>query len=268
MFFRVFLLLFPFFALGPLAAGASWQTSPRASVLVVGGAMMNGDQFSDPTLPTMREHFAGCKQIALVLHASHPAERDAMEARMKKAFAHLGGIEATSVHRFDDAGARELLRKADGIWVGGGETFVLLAELYRAGQLELIRERVRAGVPFGGSSAGANVAGLVIGTTNDFPTAEVPTRGALAIFPAVINPHHPTPQTKADYDARVGKLIGYIKFNPSETVLALANASMVRLNRGKITVTSGSAWIYQTSGVRALKVGDELPELWASAGRK
>ena len=66
----------------------------------------------------------------------------------------------------------------------------------------------------------------------------------------------------------MGKLIGYIKFNPSETVLALANASMVRLNRGKITVTSGSAWIYQTSGVRALKVGDELPELWASAGRK
>ena len=82
MFPRVFLLLLPFFTLGPLMAGPTWVTSPRASVLLVGGSMMNGAHFSDPTLPTMREHFAGCKQIALVLHASHPSERDAMEARM------------------------------------------------------------------------------------------------------------------------------------------------------------------------------------------
>eukprot|EP01035_Chromulina_nebulosa_P057019 gene57019-78133_t len=68
-------------ALAPLTAGPSWQTSPRASVLLVGGAMMNGAHFSDPTLATMREHFGGCKRVALVLHASHPSERDAMEKR-------------------------------------------------------------------------------------------------------------------------------------------------------------------------------------------
>jgi dipeptidase E len=180
---------------------------------------------------------------------------------MQVAFADIGIPEATSLHRFDDAGASGYLAKVDAIWVGGGETFVLLAELYRTGQLAIIRERVLAGVPFGGSSAGANVAGLLIGTTNDFPTAEVPTREALAIFPAVINPHHPTPETKADYDGRVGKILTYRKFNPGESVIGLANAAMVRLHAGKITVPNGAVWLYAGNGQQELKPGADVTEL-------
>ena len=63
----------------------------------------------------------------------------------------------------DVAAARASLGSADGIFIVGGETFVLLAALHRDGLLELIRSRVRSGMPFAGSSAGANVAGLVIG---------------------------------------------------------------------------------------------------------
>ena len=243
------------------AAAPVLHTSDKASVLVIGGAAMSGDHFLDSVLPTLRLHFAGCKRLALVLHASHPDERDKMEARLQKAFAEVGPITAVSIHRADAAGARELLAKADGIVVGGGETFVLLGELYRTGQLQLIRERVLAGVPYVGSSAGANVAGLLIGTTNDFPTAEIPSRDALAIFPATINPHHPLPATKADYDARGGKIKGYLRFNPTETVLALANASSARLHGGRVTITNGTAWLYHGSDVRALPVGEVVPEL-------
>jgi dipeptidase E len=246
-------------------AAPTFLTSPRASVLISGGAMMNGDHFSDNTLPTMRAHYAGCRHIVMILHASHPSDRDAVEARMQKAFAHLGVPVAESVHHRDDAGALALIREADGIWVGGGETFVVLAELYRSGQLAAIRERVLAGIPYGGASAGANVAGLLIGTTNDFPTAEIPTRVALAIFPAVINPHHPVPEPKADFDARAGKIRIYLRFNPTETVLGLGNAALVRLHDGKIILTAGQAWLYRSSGVRALNPGDELTEIETAA---
>jgi dipeptidase E len=232
-----------------------------SSVLVSGGAMMNGNHFLDSTLPAMRAQFAGCKKIALVLHASLPAERDAMEARFQKAFAHLGGFEAVSLHHFDQAGQRALLEQADGIFVGGGETFVLLGELYRLGQLEVIRRRVAAGAPYAGTSAGANVAGLLIGTTNDFPVADIPTRQALGIFPSLINPHHPLPATKADYDARVGKLTIYLKFNPTETVVALANASIAVCRDGKVSLVAGTGWIYQAGKSRELKLGEVVPEL-------
>lgn len=258
-------MLFFGFGFAPMRAGAAtpaFQTTREASVLVIGGAMMTGDHFGDASLPVMREHFAGRGRIALVLHATHPTERDVMEARLKKAFAHLlgEGVQAVSLHWFDDAGARDFLRGADGIFVGGGETFVLLAELHRTGQLALMRERVLAGVPYAGTSAGANVAGLLIGTTNDFPVADIPSRGALAIFPAVINPHHPAPEPKAEFEARAGKIRAYLKFNPSETVLALGNAASVRLHGGRIALMAGKAWIYRAAGVRELVTGEPVTE--------
>lgn len=192
---------------------------------------------------------------------SHPAERDRVEARLQIAFAHLGVPAAESLHRRDDAGAREMLAQADAFFVGGGETLVLLAEVQRSGQRALIRERVLAGVPYGGSSAGANLAGLLIGTTNDFPTADIVSREALAILPATINPHHPLPTAKADYNARVRKIRGYLRFNPIETVLALGNASIVRVHAGRATLVVGTGWIYRTEGVRELVVSEPVPEL-------
>ena len=250
-------------AAAPAASAEGFATSAQASVLVCGGSMMAGAHFADSVLPVMREHYAGCRRVALVLHASHPTDRDAMEARLRTAFVHLlgDGVTVESLHRRDAAGATALLEAADGIVVGGGETFVLLGELQRTGQLELIRARVLAGVPYGGSSAGANVAGLRIGTTNDFPTADVVSRAALGVFPAVINPHFPLPETKADFDARVGKVKTYLKFNPTETVVALGNASIARLHGGEVTLAVGRGWIYRAAGGRELRVGEGVREL-------
>lgn len=238
--------------------GAALAAAP--SVIVGGGAMMNGDQFAESTLPAMREHYAGCRKVVLVLHASHPEDRDRHEERLRRAFAHLCGAEAVSLHHSDAAGQRALLESADGVFVGGGETFVLLAELHRTGQLQLLRERVAAGLIYGGASAGANVAGLLIGTTNDFPVADIPSREALGIFPAVINPHHPA-EKDPDYAARAGKIAIYQRFNPAETVLGVGNAALVRLHDGQVRLVAGEAWLYRAGKSRALKVGEPVPEL-------
>ncbi len=267
---RIFQLLVVGLLLAGRVMGAAtrdegYQTSPQASVLVCGGAMMNGNHFADTVLPVMREHYAGCRRVVLVLHASHPTERDAMELRLRSAFVHFLGDRVTveSLHRRDAEGAKALLSAADGIFVGGGETFVLLGELQRTGQLELIRARVLAGVPYGGSSAGANVAGLRIGTTNDFPTADVVSRAALAIFPAVINPHFPaaTAESKAEFDSRVGKVKAYLKFNPDETVFAMGNTSVARLHGGRVVFAVGQAWVFRADERRALSVGDVVSGL-------
>lgn len=256
-----FILIFAFSFHPARGERVDLQTSAAASVLVCGGSMMNGDHFADSVLTVMKEHYAGCKKIALILHATLPEERDRMEGRLRTAFQHLGGFAVESLHRHNAAGQKALLEKADGIFVGGGETFVLLSELYRSAQIEVLRRRVLAGIPFGGTSAGANVAGLLIGATNDFPVTFVPTRRALAVFPAVINPHHPLPTEKIDFDGRVGKIKTYLRFNPDETVFALANASIARLHAGRVTLAAGAAWVYHGADVRALMPGEEVPEL-------
>lgn len=239
---------------------AALATAASPSVMVSGGTMMNGDHFADSNLPGLREHFAGCRHIALVLHATPVVDLERMEARLQKAFDHLLGAKAESLHHHDAAGQRRLLEAADGIFVGGGETFVLLAELYRLGQLPVIRARVAAGVPYLGTSAGANVAGPFIGTTNDFPVAEIPSRQSLGIFPALINPHHPLPN-ETEFKGRANKIRYYHKFNPHDRILGIGNTSLVRLHGGAVTVVAGSAWLYRADGVRELHAGDTLPEL-------
>jgi dipeptidase E len=255
--------IFLFVAAFVVAIGAH-DAAAAPSVMLSGGTMMNGDHFADSNLAALREHFAGCRHIALVLHASAPADRDRMERRLQRAFAHLSGAKAESLHHRDAAGQRALLESADGIFVSGGETFVLLAELYRLEQLDVIRARVAAGVPYLGTSAGSNVAGLLIGTTNDFPVAEIPSRQALGIFPAVINPHHPLP-TDAEFKGRANKIGIYLKFNPGERVLGIGNTSLVRLRGSTVTVAVGTAWLYRSGDMKELRAGDAMPELLEAA---
>ncbi len=238
----------------------------RPSILVSGGAMMRGNRFAESVQAVLRAHFGAVRRLAVVLHATHPSEQDVMEARLQVAFGELGLRTVQSLHRFDAAGARALLREADGIFLGGGETFVLLAELQRTGQLELVRERALAGVPCGGSSAGANVLGRRIGTTNDFPTTDVASRDALGLLPAAINPHHPSPEKDAEFRVRAAKIRNYLRFNPGERVLALGDAAVLRVHDGTARLAAGLGWLYEPGRERALGVGEPVPELVAGPG--
>jgi dipeptidase E len=224
------------------------EISPIASVLAVGGAMMEGPRFAETTVAPLQEHYQNCHTIALVLHATHPDERDAMESLVASAFRAIGEYEAYSVHRFSAREAKQRLQSVDGIFVGGGETFGLLRELHETGQLELIRARVLADMPYGCSSAGANVTGQVIGTTNDFPVTDIPTRRALGVLPLVINPHHPRADETEACEVRAAKIRSYLRWNPQERVLALGDRAMVRLHGGELRVKRGPVWDYTREG--------------------
>lgn len=82
------------------------------------------------------------------------------------------------------------VRRAEAVFVGGGNTFRLVDALYRHGLLEPIRERVRAGMPYLGVSAGSNVACPTLMTTNDMPIVMPPSFATLGLVPFQINPHY------------------------------------------------------------------------------
>jgi dipeptidase E len=100
------------------------------------------------------------------------------------------GYELVGIHRMPDpVGA---VQEADAIFVGGGNTFRLLGQLYQLRLLEPIRERIRGGVPYLGISAGTNVACPTIRTTNDMPIVQPPSLDALGLVPFQVNAHYYT----------------------------------------------------------------------------
>jgi dipeptidase E len=117
-------------------------------------------------------------------------DRDAYAGRARDRFARMG-FELDSIH--DATGPAMAVERAEAIFVGGGNTFRLLDALWRNDLIEPIARRVRAGMPYIGSSAGSNVACVTIKTTNDMPIIQPPTFDALNLVPFNINPHYLDP---------------------------------------------------------------------------
>ncbi len=114
------------------------------------------------------------------------ADHDGYTQRMREQGLDAFGLEG--IHHHPDP--VQAIRQAEAIFVGGGNTFRLLDALYRFGLLEPIRQRVHAGMPYLGISAGSNVACPTLKTTNDMPIVQPPSFDALGLVPFQINPHY------------------------------------------------------------------------------
>jgi dipeptidase E len=135
----------------------------------------------------MQRHFAGAPRLLFIPYAL--ADHDAYVRKLGERGLD-GGFALDGIHHHADP--RRAVREAAGVYVGGGNTFRLLHALHRFGLIEPLRERVRAGVPYLGISAGTNVACPTIKTTNDMPIVAPPSLEALGLVPFQINPHYYT----------------------------------------------------------------------------
>jgi dipeptidase E len=115
------------------------------------------------------------------------ADYDKYVAMMMERGFHAGR-NLHGIHREKDPKAA--IQNAKAIYVGGGNSFRLLAELYRLNLLDSIREKIRAGAPYVGVSAGTNMACPTLKTTNDMPIVMPPSFAALSLISFQINPHY------------------------------------------------------------------------------
>jgi dipeptidase E len=118
-------------------------------------------------------------------------DRDGYAAKARARFDAMG-FALDSVHDAPE-GPVAAVEKAEALFIGGGNTFRLIDALWHHALVERIRRRVRAGMPYIGSSAGSNVACPSIRTTNDMPIVQPPSFEALNLVPFNINPHYLDP---------------------------------------------------------------------------
>ena len=160
------------------------MSDSAVSVLLGSGGISTEDRRETYT-SLVGSHFSDCQQVLFVPFASD--DHDTYTSRMQD-FLGPDGPSMVGIHTFEDQ--QSAVRDAEGIYVGGGNSFLLIRDLHEIGLIAPIRKRVLAGAPYLGVSAGSNVASPSMMTTNDMPIVLPPSFDSFGIVPFQINPHY------------------------------------------------------------------------------
>lgn len=180
-------------------------------------------------------HFKGAKNILFIPFARPGGLSHAQYTAKAALFFEPLGYTLKGMHSFSSV--KEALAWAHGVFTGGGNTFVLLKSLYELDAVEALREAIQGGMPYMGASAGTNIAGLSIGTSNDMPIVYPPSFEALKLLPYNFNPHYLDPMSNSTHmgetrETRIGEFHHY----NSQPVLGLREGSALLFKNNRLTL--------------------------------
>jgi len=131
--------------------------------------------------------------------------------------------------------AKKILEQCNAIMVGGGNTFKLLHDLYELDLVEIIKAKVQSGRPYIGWSAGSNLCGPTLCTTNDMPIVQPKSFAAFGFFPFQINPHYSNVVTKGFHgETRDQRLEEFLKLNEGKSIVCLPEGTYLRLQNNEL----------------------------------
>jgi dipeptidase E len=184
-------------------------------LFLLSNSTQHGQGYLDHAMSEVRDFLGPVKRLLFVPFALR--DRDAYTDKVRTRFA-KEGIEVRGLRA--EAADAAAVDTAEAVFVGGGNTFRLLDTLQRTGLLEAVRRRARAGMPYLGASAGTNVAGPTIKTTNDMPIVQPASFAALGLVPFQINPHYidPDPASRHMGETREERLREFLEENDAVVV--------------------------------------------------
>jgi len=204
-------------------------------LIIASTSTIHGSGYLEYLLPTLTAHFKNCSEIIFIPFARPSGiTHDEYTAIAKKAFAKIN-INVKGLHEFEDY--TEALKNAQGIFTGGGNTFLLVSQLYKQKIMIPLKEVVTNGIPYLGTSAGSNICGLTMNTTNDMPIVYPPSFSTLGYIPFNINPHYldPDPTSTHKGETRETRIKEFHKFNTTP-VVGLREGSWLHVDGNTITL--------------------------------
>lgn len=195
-------------------------------LLLLSSSRADNSEYLAPGLSQIADILGDIRRVLFIPYAGISVGYDAYQQMVQSALATLG-VTVDSIHQFDNPSLA--VTEAQAIVIGGGNTFHLLQQLYQQQLIELIREKVTAGIPYIGWSAGSNVAGQSIRTTNDMPIIEPPSFNALNLLPFQLNPHY-TDFKPAGFhgETRDMRLNEFMLLNPTTPIVGLPEGTALR----------------------------------------
>ncbi len=205
------------------------------NLIIASTSTLHGGSYLDYLLPDLIPHFNGCKTIVFIPYARPGGiSHEAYTQKVRDVFTTIG-IAVKGLHEFESAA--EGIRQAEGIFTGGGNTFLLVNQLYKNEVMSMLADTVKTGTPYLGTSAGSNICGLTMQTTNDMPIIYPPSFSTLGLVPFNLNPHYLDPDANSKHmgETRETRIKEFHAFNQAP-VLGLREGSWLDVKGEKITL--------------------------------
>lgn len=222
---------------------------PR-SLLLISTSTVHGTQYLEHAFGPLKDFLGPARRVLFIPYALH--DRAGYAAKARATFASMG-YDLDSLH--EASSPRDAVEGAEAVFTGGGNTFRLLAALYRADLMAVLRRRVGEGMRYAGASAGSNIAGPTIKTTNDMPIVEPPSFEALGLVPFQVNPHYldPDPASTHMGETRETRIREFHEENDAP-VVGLREGAILRVDDGAVTLQG-------IAGARIFRRGTEPVEV-------
>ena len=202
-------------------------------ILIASTSTVHGSGYLEYLLNVLEVHFKKADTVLFIPYAcpggiSHQDYTKTVKTAFSKINKNIKGI-----HEFDSP--TEAIKSAQAIFTGGGNTFVLVNQLYKYNLISILKSKIESGTPYFGTSAGSNICGLTIGTSNDMPIVYPPSFNTLGLISFNINPHYLDPDPSSNHmgETRETRIKEFHKFN-SQPVVGLREGSYIEVRGPKI----------------------------------
>lgn len=202
-------------------------------MIIASTSTIHGSEYLEYLLDDIDQLYNNIEEIVFIPYArpsgiSHDEYTDLVENALTPL-----GICVRGLHEFENP--IEGLTQAKGIFTGGGNTFLLVKMLHELGLMSVLTNRVEAGTPYLGTSAGSNITGPNMKTTNDMPIVYPPSFEATGLIPFNINAHYldPDPSSTHKGETRETRIKEFHKFN-KQTVIGLREGSWLSVKGSEI----------------------------------
>jgi dipeptidase E len=228
-------------------------------ILLISNSTVYGQGFLDHVEQQIKSFLGNATKVLFFPFALF--DRDTYAAQVKTRFATMG-YSIETAHAVSDP--HQAVEETDAFFVGGGNTFRLLKALQDLDMLDPIRQRVKRGAPYIGSSAGSNVAGPTIKTTKDMPIVQPRSFDSLGLVPFQISPHFqdPDPDSRHLGETQEERIVQFLEDNETPVVGIREGAWLVCEN-GAVTLRGeAGARIFRRGEVPVeAKPGDNIVHL-------
>jgi dipeptidase E len=203
------------------------------NLLLASTSTLHGSDYLEYLLPELQLHFKNCKTVLFIPYARpNGISHEEYTQKTALAFAKIN-ITIKGLHEFEDPAVA--IQEAEGIFTGGGNTFLLVNQLYHHKIMTVLKETLEKGTPYLGTSAGSNIGGLSMQTTNDMPIIYPPSFQTLGLIPFNLNVHFLDKDEQSTHmgESRETRINEFHQFN-NFPVLGLKEGSWLEVKKETI----------------------------------